>query len=108
MEMEGTKGQGATWTRALRNKSRKRGRNIAMDGEEVPIVENNLDKVVIIDPRPIKTTDFNLTPKKKELLILSGRLGALKFIERNYPDIQFDKSRIRLLTDQIEKLRKEI
>ena len=82
--------------------------NIAMDGEEVPIVENNLDKVVVIDPRPIKTTDFNLTQKKKELLILSGRLGALKFIERNYPDIQFDKSRIKLLTDQIEKLRNEI
>jgi predicted acylesterase/phospholipase RssA len=82
--------------------------NIAMDGEEIPIVENNLDKVVVIDPRPIKTTDFNLTQKKKELLILSGRLGALKFIERNYQDIQFDKSRIKLLTDQIEKLRQEI
>lgn len=82
--------------------------NIAMDGEEVPIVENNLDKVVVIDPRPIKTTDFNLTQKKKELLILSGRLGALKFIERNYTDIQFEKSRIKLLTDQIETLRKEI
>lgn len=82
--------------------------NIAMDGEEVPIVENNLDKVVVIDPRPIKTTDFNLTTEKKELLVLSGRLGALKFIERNYKDIQFDKKRISLLTDKIEKLRKEI
>lgn len=82
--------------------------NIAMDGEEVPIVENNLDKVVVIDPRPIKTTDFNLTQKKKELLILSGRLGALKFIERNYTDIQFDKTRIKVLADQIEQLRKEI
>ena len=82
--------------------------NIAMDGEEVPIVENNLDKVVVIDPRPIQTTDFNLTPKKKELLILSGRLGALKFIERNYKDIEFDKSRIGSLTNQIEQLRNEI
>ncbi len=82
--------------------------NIAMDGEEVPIVENNLDKVVVIDPRPIKTTDFNLTPKKKELLVLSGRLGALRFIERNYKDIEFDKSRIKLLSDKIEQLRTEI
>jgi hypothetical protein len=39
--------------------------NIAIDGEEVPIVENNLDKVVVIDPRPIKTTDFNLTASKR-------------------------------------------
>jgi predicted acylesterase/phospholipase RssA len=82
--------------------------NIAMDGEEVPIVQNNLDKVVIIDPRPIKTTDFNLNKKKKEFLVLSGRLGALKFIERNYPDIDFDKNRIQTLTRKIDELNKEI
>ncbi len=82
--------------------------NIAIDGEEVTIVQNNLDKVVVIDPRPIKTTDFNLTQKKKELLVLSGRLGALKFIERNYPDIEFDKKRVNILEQQIKKLRKEI
>lgn len=82
--------------------------NIAMDGEEVPIVQNNLDKVVVIDPRPIKTTDFNLTKKKKEFLVLSGRLGALKFIERNYPDIDFNKDRMQTLTRQIDQLKKEI
>ena len=82
--------------------------NIAIDGEEVSIIENNLDKVVVIDPRPIKTTDFNLTLKKKEFLILSGRLGALKFIERNYKDIKYDKSRITSLSIEIKKLLKEI
>lgn len=82
--------------------------NIAMDGEEVPIVQNNLDKVVVIDPRPIKTTDFNLTKKKKNFLVISGRIGALKFLERNYPDIDFDKGRIETLIQQIDKLKKEI
>jgi predicted acylesterase/phospholipase RssA len=82
--------------------------NIAMDGEEIPIVEENLDKVVIIDPRPIKTTDFNLNEKKKELLILAGRLGALKFIDRNYKDIQIDRDKIIMLTERIDGLRKAI
>jgi predicted acylesterase/phospholipase RssA len=62
--------------------------NIAIEGEEVPIVEKNLNKIVVIDPRPIKTTDFNLTKIKKEFLIISGRVAALKFIQRNYPDIE--------------------
>ena len=82
--------------------------NIAIDGEELSVVENNLDKVVVIDPRPIKTTDFNLDDKKKELLILSGRLGALKFIVRNYKDISIDKNIITHLSVRIEELRKEI
>ena len=82
--------------------------NIAMDGEEIPIVEKNLDKVVVIDPRPIKTTDFNLTEKKKELLILAGRLGAIKFIERNYKDIAIDKTKIAQLTEKIEEIRSEL
>ena len=82
--------------------------NIAIDGEEIPIVEKNLDKVVIIDPRPVKTTDFNLTEKKKELLILAGRLGAIKFIERNYKDIPIDKKKVAQLTEKIEEIRKEL
>jgi predicted acylesterase/phospholipase RssA len=82
--------------------------NIAMDGEEIPIVEKNLDKVVVIDPRPIKTRDFDLTENKKELLILAGRLGALKFIERNHKDIPVDKVKIIQLTGKIEQIRKEL
>lgn len=37
-------------------------KDIAVNGEEISIVQSNLDKVVLIDSRPIKTTDFNLTP----------------------------------------------
>lgn len=82
--------------------------NIAIDGEEIPIVEKNLDKVVVIDPRPIKTTDFNLNEQKKELLILAGRIGALKFIQRNYTDIPIEQSRIIQLSNRIEEIRKDL
>lgn len=81
--------------------------NIAMDGEEIPIVQANLDKVVLIDPRPIKTTDFNLTQRKKDFLVLAGRVGALKFIEKNYPDIQIDRNRTQNLLQQVGDLRQQ-
>ena len=82
--------------------------NVVTDGEEKRIVDENKECVVIIDPSPIKTTDFNLNDMKKELLILSGRLGALKFIHKNYPDLDFDKDRIQTLTQQIDELKKVI
>jgi predicted acylesterase/phospholipase RssA len=82
--------------------------NIAIDGEELSIVENNLDKVVVIDPRPVQTTDFNLSDKKKELLILSGRLGALRFIERNNSDIVLDENIIAHISNRIEEIRREL
>lgn len=82
--------------------------NIAIDGEEAEIVNNNLDKVIIIDPRPIKTTDFNLTENKRNFLISAGRLGALKFINRNFPDIEIDKNRIQQLENEILELKMKI
>lgn len=82
--------------------------NIAIDGEETTTVMDNLDTVVVIDPRPIKTTDFNLTNEKKELLILAGRLAALKFLVRNHPDIPIDIEKIDLLTKQIESTKKKL
>ncbi len=82
--------------------------NITIDGEEADIVNNNLDKVVIIDPRPIKTTDFDLTKNKREFLLASGQLGALKFIKRNYPDIEIDESRISQLEKEIKELKEKL
>ena len=85
--------------------------NIAIEGEEAEIVNNNRDKVVIIDPRPIKTTDFNLTKEKKEFLLLAGQLGALEFIVLNHPsveDIKIVKERIPIIEEQIKELKKKI
>ena len=82
--------------------------NIAIDGEEMAIVESNLDKIVVIDPRPVKTTDFDLSEKKKEFLVLAGRLAALKFIERNYKDIPVDQSKIKQLDLKITQIKKEL
>ena len=82
--------------------------NIAIEGEEASIVRNNLDKIVVIDPRPIKTTDFNLNENKKTFLVCSGRIAALKFMSKNYPDFNIDKSEIVDLKLKVTKLKKLI
>lgn len=79
--------------------------NIAIDGEEFAIVENSLDRVIVIDPRPIKTTEFELSDQKKQFLLLVGRLGALEFLKRNRKDIAIDLDEIPLLKDRIKELR---
>jgi predicted acylesterase/phospholipase RssA len=77
-----------------------------IDGEEKKIVDENPDKVIIIDPSPIRTTDFNLNLEKKELLILAGRLGALRFISRNLPDARIDPALLAEIAGRIEEIKK--
>lgn len=82
--------------------------NIAIDGEEVEIVDANIDKVVIIDTQPIATTDFNLNDDKKKFLVLAGKVGALEFISKYHIDIPVDKDELISLKVELETLRKKI
>lgn len=82
--------------------------NIAIEGEEVKIVEKFIEQIVLIDPRPIKTTDFNLTKYKKKYLITVGRLGALEFIKRTQPEIHIEDERIAELKKIKENLKNKL
>ena len=45
------------------------------------------EKTVIIDPRPISTTDFSITKDEKDFLLKGGRAAALKFLsQKPFPD----------------------
>lgn len=79
--------------------------DLTVDGEEMDLVDNNPDKIVVIDTTPIETTDFNLNKKKKEYLILKGRIGALKFIKRNLKDVHIEKELISNLETEALALR---
>lgn len=82
--------------------------NVAIDGEEIEIVDANIDKVVVIDTHPIATTDFNLDEDKKKFLVLAGRVGALEFIAKYHTDIDIDKDNLAKLKKKLEKLRTKI
>lgn len=53
---------------------------IVLDGEEREVVQKRRDSVVVIDPRPISTIDFDLSLAEQDFLIAEGRACALEFI----------------------------
>ena len=40
------------------------------------------NETIIIDPRPISTLDFKLSPEEKQFLLLQGRSSALQFLSK--------------------------
>jgi predicted acylesterase/phospholipase RssA len=82
--------------------------NTAIDGEEMQVVDANIDKVVVIDTQPIGTTDFELSDTKKKFLVLAGRVGALQFMSANFPSIGVDKVALSNLEKELEDLRTTI
>jgi hypothetical protein len=51
-----------------------------MDGDELTLVDSHKDSIVAIDPDPVVTTDFDLRPEEKELLLKGGRAAVLRFL----------------------------
>ncbi|MGH9968451.1 MAG: patatin-like phospholipase family protein [Pyrinomonadaceae bacterium] len=54
--------------------------NVAASGDDANTIRKHADKIVPIDPSPLKTTDFDLTYEDKELLISAGRSAAKRFL----------------------------
>jgi predicted acylesterase/phospholipase RssA len=42
--------------------------------------ERFIDRTIVIDPRPVKTTDFSLSPKEVAFLLAEGRASALRWL----------------------------
>jgi predicted acylesterase/phospholipase RssA len=55
--------------------------DILIDGEERSIVDSHRGDVVVIDPSPVGTVDFDLQPLEKQFLLKVGRAAALKFLQ---------------------------
>jgi predicted acylesterase/phospholipase RssA len=49
-------------------------------GDDPNTLRKHADKIIPIDPRPIRTTDFDLTADEQRLLILAGRCAARRFL----------------------------
>jgi len=82
--------------------------NISTDSDERQIVERYKANIVEIDPSPIKTTQFNLSKKKKEFLVLTGRVAALQFLYSYYPDCKISEKMLDTLKTELAKKRNEI
>lgn len=61
--------------------------SIWTEAVDVDALNSYKEKTVLIDPRPIRTTDFALTSKEKEFLLSAGRAAALRFLfKRGVPN----------------------
>lgn len=80
-------------------------RDIVTDADERQIVDRNLDKIVIIDPRPIKTTQFKLSKTDKEFLLQAGKVGALEYLNRYHPDFKVSIAEVNLEREKRDQLR---
>ena len=64
--------------------------DIITDANERELVDRYSDRVVLIDPHPIKTTQFDLSDEDKSFLINCGRVGAMKYLLAHRKDLQID------------------
>lgn len=51
-----------------------------VNGDDPNTIRKYSDKIVAIDPSPIRTADFDLTAEDKQLLISAGRSAAQRFL----------------------------
>jgi hypothetical protein len=71
-------------------------------------IRQHSDKIVAINPSPIKTTDFDLTEREKELLILAGRSAAQRFLLNQGIDGGPTGDAVLVMETETSKLRTEV
>lgn len=78
------------------------------DSNEREVVDRHLDKIVLIDPYPIRTKQFNLSETEKGFLVLCGRVGALNYLNEYHKDIKINDARLDELTKLLEEQRSKL
>jgi len=72
----------------------------------VPFINEKRKEVVLIDPSPIGTTDFDLSQKEAEFLVLQGKASTLKHLfDRNLPT-EDKRPKKTEVTKAVEKAKK--
>lgn len=83
-------------------------KDIITDTDERQVVDKNLDKIVIIDPRPVSTTNFNLSSVEKEYLLQAGKVGALKYLSKYHGDLMITDIFLNEENEKLKVLREKI
>jgi predicted acylesterase/phospholipase RssA len=60
--------------------------NIMLSRNDRELVQRNRDRVIVIDPSPVATTQFRLTSDEKDLLVWRGRAAALEYLSSRFPE----------------------
>jgi len=64
--------------------------NIITGRDERTLVDKHKDKMIVIDPSPVRTTQFSLDSVEKDFLVCQGRASALKFLSVKRPELMLN------------------
>ena len=86
--------------------------SIWQENNDVENLSRFSEQTIIIDPRPVKTTDFRLTNEEKEFLLECGRLSAAKYLKKqgfelDQTDYNERKIALETLRTNIRKVRQK-
>ena len=79
---------------------------IWLEATDEAAIRDYLDQTLIIDPRPIQTTDFSLTGPEKEFLLSAGRTAALKFLAKQ--NLLNDETLLEAAINQADETRRQV
>ncbi|TDN78239.1 patatin-like phospholipase [Salegentibacter sp. 24] len=82
--------------------------SIWTESSDPDVLREYKNNIVVIDPDPISTTQFKLSSEEKEFLLESGRLAAIKFLDKTNiikkTDLNFEsrKNDLELLREKLK------
>jgi predicted acylesterase/phospholipase RssA len=82
--------------------------NIATDADERSIVDEHRDKIVVIDPVPIRTTQFELFDDDKAYLLQAGKVGALDYLVRYNPGSGVTAENVQQARTELARIRSKL
>jgi len=82
--------------------------DIIFNRDDYLLLDKHAVRTVVIDTRPIRTTDFNLSDEEKDFLVAAGEFGALEFLASARPQEQEIVRRRDVAQLKVNSLRKNI
>lgn len=72
-------------------------------------IDANRPKVVVVDPSPIGTTDFDLTKEEADFLVLQGRADTLRHLFRYLPEAKKpNENDVKQLEEEASEAKKKV
>jgi predicted acylesterase/phospholipase RssA len=60
--------------------------NTLIDRNDATFIDSHRERVIVVDPNPVGTTDFDLSQSEAEFLVLQGRADALEHLHHFMPE----------------------
>lgn len=80
--------------------------NTVVQSDDDSFIDANKPKIVVIDPTPVETTDFNISQAEAEFLILEGKAAALEHLHEHVAPKTLITSEVTTARSEANKARR--